>query len=89
MTGLTNGTDGTLAKLRELRKAQLALVWPAVEQAAASSGHAPLVERIKLYTAIQAIDFAIANRPDSNAPPAFLSASARQPTTRAEPTFTR
>ena len=64
MTDLTNGTEGTLAKLRELRKAQLALVWPAAEQAAASSGHAPLVELIKLYTAIH---FAIPNRPDPNA----------------------
>ena len=67
MTDPTNGTEGTLAKLRELREAQLALVWPAAEQAAASSEHAPLVELIKVYTAIQAIDFAIANRPDPNA----------------------
>ena len=67
MTDPTNGTEGTLAKLRERREAQLALVWPAAEQAAASSEHAPLVELIKVYTAIQAIDFAIANRPDPNA----------------------
>ena len=57
----------TTAKLRELRKAQLALVWPAAEAAAASSDHEPLIELIKVYTAIQAIDFAIANRPDPNA----------------------
>ena len=57
----------TLAKLRELRQAQLALIWPAAEAAAASSDHEPLIELIKVYTAIQAIDFAIANRPDPNA----------------------
>ena len=67
MTDLPDGTKETLAKLRELRQAQLALVWPAAEQAAASSDHAPLIELIKVYTAIQAIDFAIANRPDPNA----------------------
>ena len=59
--------EQTLAKLRELRQAQLELVWPAAEQAAASSDHAPLVDLIKVYTAIRAIDFAIANRPDPNA----------------------
>lgn len=63
-----NGVEATLAKLRELRAAQVALVWPAAERAAADgSDHAPLVELIKVYTAIQAIDFAIANRPDPNA----------------------
>ena len=67
MLNETQGPDAVLAKLRELRAAQLALVWPAAEQAAASSDHAPLVELIKVYTAIQAIDFAIANRPDPNA----------------------
>ena len=68
MTDAPGGTEGTLAKLRELRQAQLALVWPAAEQAAASADHAPLVELIKVYTAIQAIDFAaIANHPDPNA----------------------
>ena len=64
---MTDATEETLARLRELRQAQLALVWPAAEQAAASGDHAPLVELIKVYTAIQAIDFAIANRPDPNA----------------------
>ena len=67
MVELTNPAEMTLAKLRELRAAQLALVWPAAEQAAASGDHAPLMELIKVYTAIQAIDFAIANRPDPNA----------------------
>ena len=67
MTDLIDGSEQTLAKLRELREAQLALIWPAAEHAAASSDHAPLVELIKVYTAIQAIDFAIANRPDLNA----------------------
>ena len=67
MTDTPGGTEETLAKLRELRQAQLALVWPAAEQAAASADHAPLIELIKVYTAIQAIDFAIANRPDPNA----------------------
>ena len=67
MAGVTDGPEETLAKLRDLRAAQLALVWPAAEQAAASSDHAPLVELIKVYTAVQAIDFAIANRPDPNA----------------------
>ena len=59
--------ERTLAKLKELRQAQLELIWPAAEQAADSSDHAPLVDLIKVYTAIQAIDFAIANRPDPNA----------------------
>ena len=82
MTDPTNGAEGTLAKLRELREAQLALVWPAAEQAAASSDHAPLVELIKVYTAIQAIDFAIANRPDPNATTRVpIGFGARQPTT--------
>ena len=67
MTDAPGGTEETLARLRELRQAQLALVWPAAEQAAASADHAPLIELIKVYTAIQAIDFAIANRPDPNA----------------------
>ena len=63
----TNTVEHTLAKLRQLREEQLALIWPAAEQAAAASDHAPLVELIKAYTAIQAIDFALANRPDPNA----------------------
>ncbi len=63
----TNTVEQTLAKLRQLREEQLALIWPAAEQAAATSDHAPLVELIKVYTAIQAIDFALANRPDPNA----------------------
>ena len=67
MTDTPDAAETTLAKLRELRAVQLALVWPAAEEAAASSDHAPLVELIKVYTAIQAIDFAIANRPDPNA----------------------
>lgn len=67
MTDTPGGTDRTLAKLRELRAAQLALVWPAAEEAAASADHAPLIELIKVYTAIRAIDFAIANRPDADA----------------------
>ena len=67
ITDLIDVSEQTLAKLRELREAQLALIWPAAEQAAANSDHAPLVELIKVYTAIQAIDFAIANRPDLNA----------------------
>lgn len=62
-----DATETTLAKLRELRAAQMALVWPAAVEAAASGDHAPLVELIKVYTAVQAIDFAIANRPDPNA----------------------
>ena len=67
MTDPQDALERTLAKLRELREAQLALIWPAAEEAAASSDHTPLVELIKVYTAIQAIDFAIANRPDPNA----------------------
>lgn len=67
MTDEMHGPDAVLTKLRELRAAQLALVWPAAEQAAVSSDHAPLIELIKVHTAIQAIDFAIANRPDPNA----------------------
>ena len=67
MTEPADSSERTLTKLRELREAQLALIWPAAEQAAASSDHAPLVELIKVYTAIRAIDFAIANRPDPNA----------------------
>ena len=67
MTDAPDGTEMTLARLGELRQAQLALVWPAAEQAAASADHAPLIELIKVYTAVQAIDFAIANRPDPNA----------------------
>ncbi len=67
MTDAPSGTEETLAKLRELRAAQLAMIWPAAEQAAASSDHAPLIELIKVYTAVQAIDFAVANRPDPNA----------------------
>ena len=67
MTDAPARTDETLARLRELRQAQMALVWPAAEQAAASADHSPLVELIKVYTAIQAIDFAIAHRPDPNA----------------------
>ncbi len=63
----TNTVEQTLAKLRQLREEQLALIWPAAEQAAATSDHAPLVELIKVCTAIQAIDFALANRPDPNA----------------------
>ena len=43
MADPTNGAERTLAKLRELREAQLALVWPAAEQAAASSDNAPLL----------------------------------------------
>ena len=60
-------TEATGGKLRELRAAQMELVWPAAQTAADSGDHAPLVELIKVYTAIQAIDFAIANRPDPNA----------------------
>ena len=67
MADAAGGAEETLAKLRELRQAQVALGWPAAERAAASIDHAPLVELIKVYTAIQAIDFAIANRPDPNA----------------------
>ena len=67
MTDAPDGIEETLARLRELRQSQLALVWPAAEQAAASADHAPLVELIKVKHAIQAIDFAIANRPDPNA----------------------
>ena len=67
MADQTNTVEQTLTRLRELRQEQLALVWPAAEQAATNSDHAPLVELIKVYTAIQAIDFAIANRPDPNA----------------------
>ncbi len=63
---LTEPPEAVLAKSRELRTAKLARVWPAAEEGAASSDHAPLVELIKVYTAIQAIDFAIANRPDPN-----------------------
>lgn len=67
MTDVNDGPEAVLAQLRELRAAQLALVWPAAEQVAASSDHAPLIELIKICTAIQAIDFAIANRPDPDA----------------------
>ena len=67
MTDAAADPEETLVKLRELREAQLALVWPAAEQAAASQDHAPLMELIKVYTAVQAIDFAIAHRPDPNA----------------------
>lgn len=67
MTDQPGDPEATLARLRELRAAQLALVWPAAERAASSSDHEPLVDLIKVYTAIQAIDFAIANRPDPNA----------------------
>lgn len=56
-----------MAKLRELRQAQMALIWPAAEKAATTSDHEALIELIKVYTAVQAIDFAIANRPDPNA----------------------
>ena len=82
MTDPTNGAEATLTKLRELREAQLALVWPAAEQAAASSNHTLLVELIKVYTAVQAIDFAIANRPDPNAATRVpIGFAARQPST--------
>ena len=66
MTDGNEGPEAVLAKPRELQAAQLALGWPA-QQAAASSKPAPFVELIKVHTAIQAIDFAIANRPDPNA----------------------
>ena len=82
MTEPPHGAAASRAKRRELREAQLALIWPAAEQAAASFDHAPLVELIKVYTAIQAIDFAIANRPDPNATTRVrVGFGARQPTT--------
>ena len=67
MSELIDDTEETLAKLRELRASQVAQVWPAAQAAATSGDHEPLVELIKVYTAVQAIDFAIANRPDPNA----------------------
>ena len=59
--------EGVAEKLKALRASQLQLIWPAAEAAASSSDHAPLVELIKIYTAIQAIDFALSHRPDPNA----------------------
>lgn len=56
-----------IEKLKALRASQLELVWPAAEAAATSGDHSTLVDLIKVYTAIQAIDFALAHRPDPNA----------------------
>lgn len=56
MTDPQNAADDTLARRRELRTAQLALVWPAAERAAATADHEPLVDLIKVYTAVPAID---------------------------------
>ena len=60
-------TEVVIGKLKALRAAQLEQVWPAAKAAAASRDHAPLVDLIKVYTAIQALDFALAHRPDPNA----------------------
>ena len=59
--------DAVAEKLKALRTSQLEQVWPAAQAAATSGDHSPLVELIKVYTAIQAIDFALAHRPDPNA----------------------
>ena len=60
-------TDSVAEQLTALRAAQLELVWPAAKTAAQSGDHADLVELIKIYTAMQAIDFALSHRPDPNA----------------------
>lgn len=66
MNDTATDVDGVAEALKALRTSQLALVWPAA-QAAARGDHADLVELIKIYTAIQAIDFALSHRPDPNA----------------------
>ena len=59
--------DAVAEKLKALRATQLEQVWPAARAAATSGDHEPLVELIRVYTAIQAIDFALSHRPDPNA----------------------
>ena len=67
MNDTQNDAEAVVAKLKVLRASQLELVWPTAEAAATSNDHSPLVELIKVYTAIQAIDFALEHRPDLNA----------------------
>ena len=67
MSDTQNNSEAVVEKLKALRASQLELVWPAAEAAATSNDHSPLVELIKVYTAIQAIDFALEHRPDINA----------------------
>ena len=59
--------DAVIDKLKALRASQMERVWPAAELAAQSGDHEPLVELIKLHTAIRAIDFALSNAPDPDA----------------------
>ncbi len=52
--------DDLKPKLKELRKAQLERLTPAAQRAAEAPGdHEQLVDLIKVYTAIKAIDYAI------------------------------
>ena len=67
MPDAAEDAEKTVERLKALRAAQMDLIWPAAKAAAEASDHAPLIELIKVYTAIQAIDFAIAHRPDPNA----------------------
>ena len=66
MSDTQNDAEAVAEKLKALRASQLELVWPAAEAAATSGNHSPLIELIKVYTAVQAIDFALAHRPDPN-----------------------
>lgn len=67
MSDTQDDVEAVVEKLKALRASQLELVWPAAKAAATSGDHSPLVDLIKVYTAIQAIDFALAHRPDPNA----------------------
>lgn len=67
MSDTQSEIDDMVEKLKALRTSQLALVWPAAETAATSGEHSALVDLIKVHTAIEAIDFALANQPDPNA----------------------
>ena len=66
MTGSTTQSD-PVARLRGLRAEQMERLWPAAEAAAEHGDHERLIELIKVYTAVQAIDFVLANQPDPNA----------------------
>ncbi len=66
MTEPTNTSD-PVERLRALRAEQMERLWPAAEAAAENGDHERLIDLIKVYTAVQAIDFALANRPDPNA----------------------
>ena len=66
MSDTQSDVEVVAQKLRALRASQIELVWPAAQAAASSGDHSSLVELIKVHAAIQAIDFALANRPDPN-----------------------